>query len=489
MRIESLWNGDGGGVMLTADDKNLDITGLTCDSREVKPGYLFAALPGLQSDGRDFIPEALGRGAVCVLAPSGTVLRDQGADISLLVDDNPRRRFALMAARFFDAQPETIVAVTGTNGKTSVVSLARQIWTALGRPAASMGTLGISALGRETVGNLTTPDPARLHQDISILASEGVSHLAVEASSHGLSQYRLDGAKVSAAAFTNLTRDHLDYHTSMDGYLAAKSRLFSEVMVPGGTAVLNADAPEFAALTKICLTQGHEIISYGLNQGDIRCESIVATETGFNLKISAQGAQAESALPQIGNFQVLNVLCAVGLVLAGGEDVISVLKTLSTLEGAPGRLQRITGHPKGASIFVDYAHTPEALASVLRALRPHAQGNLSVVFGCGGDRDTGKRPEMGRVAQALADRVIITDDNPRSEDPCEIRRQIIKTCPIAQEIGDRAEAIASAVSDLSADDLLIIAGKGHETHQIVGDKTFHFNDVEVTEAVLAGMKP
>lgn len=484
MRIESLWNGDGGEVMGMADDRNADITGLTCDSREVKPGYLFAALPGLQSDGRDFIYDALDRGAVCVLAQSGTVLEKQHQDISLLIDDNPRRRFALMAARFFDVQPETIVAVTGTNGKTSVVSLVRQIWTNLGRSAASLGTLGISAPGRETVGSLTTPDPAGLHQDVHDLAVEGVSHLAVEASSHGLSQYRLDGVKIGAAAFTNLTRDHLDYHSSMDEYLTAKARLFSEVMVPGGTAVLNADAPEFATLTKICLTQGHKIFSYGLKQGDIRCDSIVATQTGFRLEINAQGARADVALPLIGNFQILNVLCAVGLVLAGGEDANAVLQTLSVLEGASGRLQRIKGHPTGAEIFIDYAHTPEALASVLRALRPHTKGKLSVVFGCGGDRDTGKRAEMGLVAHALADKIIITDDNPRSEDPSEIRHQILSACPQAQEIGGRAEAIATAAAELEADDLLIIAGKGHEENQIIGDKIIPFSDVDVTEAAL-----
>jgi UDP-N-acetylmuramoyl-L-alanyl-D-glutamate--2,6-diaminopimelate ligase len=484
VRVEELWNGDGGDVMGTADNRNVDITGLTCDSREVEPGYLFAALPGTQSDGRDFIDEALGRGAVCILAQSGTVLEKQHQDTSLLVDDNPRRRFALMAARFFDVQPETIVAVTGTNGKTSVVSLARQIWTNLGRSAASMGTLGISAPERETVGSLTTPDPVGLHQDIRDLAAEGVSHLAVEASSHGLSQCRLDGVKIGAAGFTNLTRDHLDYHKSMDEYLAAKARLFSEVMAPGGTAVLNADAPEFRTLTKICLTRGHKVISYGLGQGDIHCESIIATQTGFSLEINAQGTRADVALSLIGNFQILNVLCAVGLVLAGGEDIHAVLQTLSALEGAPGRLQRIKGHPKRASVFVDYAHTPEALASVLRALRPHTKGKLSVVFGCGGDRDTGKRPEMGRVAQALANKIIVTDDNPRSEDPSEIRGQVLKACPQAQEIGDRAEAISTAVADLEADDLLIIAGKGHETNQIVGDRVLPFSDVDVTEAAL-----
>ncbi|MBT7485475.1 MAG: UDP-N-acetylmuramoyl-L-alanyl-D-glutamate--2,6-diaminopimelate ligase, partial [Rhodospirillales bacterium] len=349
---------------------------------------------------------------------------------------------------------------------------------------ASMGTLGISAPDRKTVGSLTTPDPAGLHQDISNLAAEGVSHLAVEASSHGLSQYRLDGVNICAAAFTNLTRDHLDYHKSMDEYLAAKTRLFSEIMVPGGTAVLNVDASEFSALAKICLARGHKIISYGLGQGDIRCESIVATPTGFSLEINAQGARANVVLPLIGNFQILNVLCAVGLVLAGGEDVHAVLQTLSALEGAPGRLQVIKGHPSRARIFVDYAHTPEALASMLRALRPHTKGRLSVVFGCGGDRDTGKRPEMGRVAQALANKIIVTDDNPRSEDPSEIRGQVLKACPQAQEIGDRAEAISTAVADLEADDLLIIAGKGHETNQIVGDRVLPFSDVDVTEAAL-----
>jgi UDP-N-acetylmuramoyl-L-alanyl-D-glutamate--2,6-diaminopimelate ligase len=483
VHVNELWSGAGGETMIAAEDGMIDITGLTCDSRDVKPGYLFAALPGLQSDGRDFIPDAVGRGASCILASSGTVLQDN--DVSLLVDDNPRRRFSLMAAQFFETQPETVVAVTGTNGKTSVVTLARQIWTKLGRSAASMGTLGVSAPNHEAVGSLTTPDPVGLHHEISELAKQGVNCLAIEASSHGLTQYRLDGVNISCAAFTNLSRDHLDYHKSMAEYLAAKSRLFSEVIPSDGVAVLNADAPEFRTLAAICSGRGQRVISYGLNQGDIRCEKIVATQTGFDLEIFAQGARTNVSLPLIGSFQISNALCAAGLVIASGEDANDVLQTLSDLEGAPGRLQKIEGHPKGAGVYIDYAHTPDALETVLTALRPHTTGNLSVIFGCGGDRDKGKRPEMGRVAQALADKIFITDDNPRSEDPYEIRRQILETCPLGKEVGDRKLAISQALTGLAENDLLLIAGKGHEATQIVGDQILPFSDVDVAVEAMA----
>ena len=483
MRVNDLWSGAGGETMIAAEDRTIDITGLTCDSRDVKPGYLFAALPGLQSDGRDFIPDAVRRGAVCVLASSGTVLQDN--DVSLLVDDNPRRRFSLMAAQFFDTQPETVVAVTGTNGKTSVVTLAQQIWTKLGRSAASMGTLGVSAPNHEAGGSLTTPDPVGLHHEISELAKQGVKYLAIEASSHGLAQYRLDGVNISYAAFTNLSRDHLDYHASMAEYLAAKARLFSEIMPSDGVAVLNADAPEFRSLAAICSGRGQSIISYGLQQGDIRCETIAATSSGFDLEIFALGVKEKVSLPLIGSFQISNALCAAGLVLASGEDTSNVLQTLSGLEGAPGRLQKIEGHPKGAGVYIDYAHTPDALETVLKALRPHATGNLSVVFGCGGDRDKGKRPEMGQVAQALADKIIITDDNPRSEDPSEIRNQILETCSLGQETGDRKLAITQALVDLAENDLLLIAGKGHEATQIIGDQVLSFSDIDVANEALA----
>jgi UDP-N-acetylmuramoyl-L-alanyl-D-glutamate--2,6-diaminopimelate ligase len=483
--VNDLWRKAGGTTMIAAEDGAHKIIGLTCDSRDVKPGYLFAALPGLQSDGRDFISDALERGAVCILAASGTILKDN--DVSLLVDDNPRRRFSQMAAKFFDARPRTVVAVTGTNGKTSVVTLTRQIWTKLGRSAASMGTLGVSVPNHEAVGSLTTPDPVGLHHKISDLAKEGINCLAIEASSHGLSQYRLDGVNISCAAFTNLSREHLDYHDSMAEYLTAKSRLFSEVMPPDGVAVLNADAPEFRTLAAICSDRGQSIISYGLKQGDIRCEKIISTQSGFDLEIFAQGKKVKISFPLIGSFQIANALCAAGLVIASGEDAGEVLQTLSSLEGAPGRLQKIVGHPKGASVYIDYAHTPDALETVLKALRPHVTGNISVVFGCGGDRDQGKRPEMGLVAQALADRIIVTDDNPRSEDPLEIRRQILAACPLGQEIGDRKLAISQAFVGLAENDLLLIAGKGHEASQIVGDQVLPFSDFDVASKAMAGI--
>jgi UDP-N-acetylmuramoyl-L-alanyl-D-glutamate--2,6-diaminopimelate ligase len=463
---------------------NIEIRGLAADSRSVEPGFLFAAIPGTRTDGRAFIDDAIARGAVAVLASPGTDAARAGGRIPYLVDENPRRRLALMAARFYGRQPETVAAVTGTNGKTSVVSFARQIWTALGRSAASLGTLGLEGMTGAPLASLTTPDPIALHRMLAEIADAGISRLAIEASSHGLDQYRLDGVRVTAAAFTNLTRDHLDYHGTAAAYLAAKARLFGEVMAPGGHAVLNADAPECEALSALCREHGHQVLTYGLGGREIRLTAVDAMPDGQRLSIEVLGSCHEIELPLVGAFQATNALCALGLVLSDETDVVAAVAALGQLRPVRGRLQR-AARVGGGIVYVDYAHTPDALSSVLQALRPHAHGRLAVVFGCGGDRDPGKRPEMGAIAETLADRIIVTDDNPRRENAAAIRRAILAACPSAVEIGDRETAIRTAIAELEDGDVLVLAGKGHESGQIVGDTVRPFDDVEVARRMAA----
>ncbi len=469
---------------------DMEISGLTADSRRVEPGFLFAALPGSQADGRDFIPDAVRRGAVAVLSPAPGPESGSPA-IPILAVENPRRRLALMAARFHGAAPTTIAAVTGTNGKTSVASFTRQIWARLGIAAGSLGTLGIDAPGYQKILPLTTPDPVELHEDLAALAARGIDHLALEASSHGLDQYRLDGVAVSAAAFTNLTRDHLDYHGSADAYRRAKLRLFEVLMAPGGRAVLNADSPEFGSFAAACRDRGHHVTLYGRSAGEdgIRLHDITPGPDGLALKFAVGGRRYECDLALVGAFQAMNALCALGLVLVTGAGDIeterAAVAALADLEGAPGRMQLVARHPNGAPVYVDYAHTPDALETVLTALRPHAAGRLAVVFGCGGDRDPGKRPMMGEIAARLADRAIVTDDNPRTEDPADIRRQILAACPGGAEADTRGQAIDQAIAGLDAEDLLVIAGKGHERGQIVGDAVHPFDDAEIAREAAA----
>lgn len=478
MRLDELLQGEEDTVIQGAAHLTQEINGLTGDSRQVAPGFLFAALPGTKTDGRLFIDDAVRQGAIAVLAPLGTQLNDNADAVPLIVDENPHRRFAHLAARYYQTQPETIAAVTGTNGKTSVAYFLRQLWAASKRQAACLGTIGIQTADAFISSNLTTPDPAALHRSLRELADQGITHLAMEASSHGLDQFRLDGVRVGAAAFTNLTRDHLDYHGSMEVYLESKARLFADVLIDGGTAVLNAEAPEFNKLQKICTDRGHQILTYGIEQGDISCKRIIETPAGYDLDLVVNDERFIVSLPLIGKFQIENALCALGLAIATGEKPKSVVAALEKLQSAPGRMQIISGHPLGATVFVDYAHTSDALSHVLQAVRPHTKEALSVVFGCGGDRDTGKRPEMGKIAAAYSDWVIVTDDNPRTEDATEIRQQILAACPGAQEIGDRAEAIKAAVQHLKQGDVLVVAGKGHETGQTIGDDVHPFNDAD-----------
>jgi UDP-N-acetylmuramoyl-L-alanyl-D-glutamate--2,6-diaminopimelate ligase len=459
-----------------------EIAGLTADSRLVQPGYLFAALPGRRDDGRRFIADALKRGAVAILGAPGLAERP---GVALLESDNPRQALAKLAARFYGRQPRHIAAVTGTSGKTSVVAFARQLWTQLGRPAASLGTLGIVAPAFTRYGSLTTPDPVSLHKDLADLARSGVDHLAMEASSHGLDQYRLGGVRVTAAAFTNLSRDHLDYHATMADYLAAKKRLFGEVMAQGGVAVLNADVPEFTDLVALARSRRHRIIDFGRQASALRLDAQTPAPEGQRLTLRIEGRLAAITLPLVGDFQAMNALAALGLVIGCGENADAAVAAVAMLAAVPGRLERVAMRRNGAAVYVDYAHKPGALETVLQALRAHASRRLVVVFGCGGDRDPGKRPMMGAIAQRLADQVIVTDDNPRSEDPAEIRRQILATAPGASEIGPRREAIFRAVAGLAAGDLLVVAGKGHETGQIVGETVLPFDDAIVAREAVA----
>ncbi len=481
MRLSELI--DDPGITLAHDP---DIRGLTADSREVADGFLFAALPGSQLDGAKFVPAALASGAVAILASA-----DAGVDASgtvLLSSANPRRRFAELAARFFSAQPETIVAVTGTNGKTSVASFTQQIWQQLGHRAASLGTLGVVAPDEHRPLAHTTPEPVTLHRILADLADQGVDHLAMEASSHGLSQCRVDGVRLRAAAFTNLSRDHLDYHKDWEDYLAAKLRLFDPVMPADGVAVLNADADECVTIADVCRRRGQRILTYGANGADLKLVGRQAHPDGQTLTIATAAGQYQVALPLVGDFQAWNVLCALGLVLACGADMGSAVQALRGLTGVPGRVQLVSSLVNGAAVYVDYAHTPDALGNVLRALRPHTAGRLIVVFGCGGDRDAGKRPQMGRAAAQLADLVIVTDDNPRTEDAATIRAETLVGCPDATEIGDRADAIRAGVETLRGGDVLVVAGKGHEQGQIIGDTVRPFDDADEVQAAAAAIE-
>ncbi|WP_448202829.1 UDP-N-acetylmuramoyl-L-alanyl-D-glutamate--2,6-diaminopimelate ligase [Azospirillum sp. sgz302134] len=462
----------------------IEVTGLTADSRAVRPGFVFAALPGVKTDGRAFIADALAKGAVAVVAQPGTVL-PEGCGAVLVEDAQPRRLFALMAAAFHGRQPETVVAVTGTNGKTSTVQFARQIWSLLGHKAAALGTLGLIGPGLEGYGGMTTPDPVALHRDLAAVKDAGIERLAMEASSHGLEQHRLDGVALKAAGFTNLTRDHLDYHGTMEAYLQAKAMLFDRLLPAGGTAVLNADSGTFGELSEICSQRGHRVFGYGLAGRELRVNGVEPLAHGQRLALTVLGRDVTVDLPLAGRFQAWNVLCALGLVIGSGEDRDAALETLTRLEGVPGRLQHVATHPSGATVYVDYAHTPDALETVLTALRPHAQRRLVVVFGCGGDRDRGKRPVMGELAGRLADRAIVTDDNPRTEVPAAVRKEVLAGSAALEEIGDRREAIRAAVKGLSAGDVLVIAGKGHEQGQTVGTEVLPFDDATEAKAAVA----
>lgn len=466
--------------------RGCEVTGLSGDSRKVAAGHAFFALAGSKVDGRAFVAEAVARGAVAIVAETAPEPAPPGVTFVQVAD--ARRALALAAARFFARQPETIVAITGTSGKTSVSVFVRQIWQALGYRAASLGTIGLVAPSSVSYGALTTPDPVTLHETLAQLAVDGVTHLALEASSHGLDQRRLDGLDLAAAAFTNLSRDHLDYHADLDAYLAAKLRLFEVVLPPGRPAVIDADSTVAERVEAACRARGLDVLTVGRRGAALRLLEARQEDLSTRLTLEHAGRSVSLRLPLAGEFQVQNALVAAGLAVATGGVPEAVFAALERLEGVPGRLE-LVGSYREAPIFVDYAHKPDALDKVLRSLRPLTKGRLITVFGCGGDRDRGKRPIMGELAARLADVVIVTDDNPRSEAPAAIRHAILEgAARVAdanlREIGDRGTAIVEAIALLAPGDALLIAGKGHETGQIVGDKVLPFSDQQSVRAAL-----
>lgn len=467
------------GLTLPETARGLRIGGLSLDSRKVKPGDLFAALPGLKTDGRKFIPQAIDAGAVAVLAEPGT-----SADVPVIEAEDPAAALSQIAARFYPRQPATIAAVTGTNGKSSTVEFLRQIWTEAGLDAAALGTLGVTRASGRTDFGYTTPDAIGLHFNLDALAGEGITHLAMEASSHGLKQRRMDSAKVTAAAFTNLTQDHLDYHHDFEDYFASKMRLFQAVAAEGAPAVVNMDSDWSDRVAQGARAMGMDVVGIGWRGRDLAVHEIVPSATSQRVRFSWRGADHEVDLPLIGEFQTQNALCAAALAVVTGVEPEAAFAALSTLKGVAGRLEQVGETKDGAPIYIDYAHTPDGLDKLLRAVRPHTQGRIFLVFGAGGDRDPGKRPKMGAVAAKLADVLFVTDDNPRTEAPGPIRKAVLEGCPGATEIADRAEAIRTAIDGLQAGDVLVIPGKGHETGQILADRVLPFNEAEIIQTHL-----
>jgi UDP-N-acetylmuramoyl-L-alanyl-D-glutamate--2,6-diaminopimelate ligase len=465
--------------------------GLTLDSRAVRPGFLFAAMPGSHVHGAAYIAKALELGAAAILTDAaGAALAAEalaGAQAALIVASDPREALARAAALWFGAQPATMVAVTGTNGKTSVATFARQIWMALGKPAINIGTTGVEGAWSAPSSH-TTPDPITLHQMLSLAAADGVTHAAMEASSHGLDQRRLDGVRLRAAGFTNFTQDHLDYHHTFDAYFAAKAALFDRVLPEDGTAVINMNDPRGIDIANIAVARGQSLISVGHGEGcDLRILGQRFDAMGQDLRLDWKGTPYQVHLNLVGGFQAENVALAAALVIAAGSPARDVFHVLPQLTGVRGRMQLAGTRKNGASVYVDYAHTPDAIATALRALRPHVMGRLIVVFGAGGDRDASKRPLMGQAARDNADVLFVTDDNPRSEDPALIRVAILAACPEANEVGDRAEAILLGVDALQPGDALLIAGKGHETGQTIDGNIYPFDDLEQASIAVAAL--
>lgn len=462
----------------------IQISGLTADSRHVMPGFLFAALAGTQNDGAKFVHDAIERGAAIILAGSNAEVPDD-INVPVLRADNPRLRLAELAAQFYQVQPETVVAVTGTNGKTSVASFLRQIWESVGHTAASVGTIGVT-LNREIWPlEHTTPDPVELHELLRNLVGKKVTHAVLETSSHGLAQYRVDGIKFAAAGFTNISRDHLDYHSSFEDYFAQKSRLFSEILTDNGIAVVHGTDEAATELIEIAAKRGLKTINVGRGAKDLNMLDIKRDGFGQRLSVEFSGKKQNIHLPLVGEFQAENALVAAGLAIACGMSEVDALAAMKSLQGARGRLEHVGSAECGAPIFVDYAHTPDALETAITALRPYARKRIVVVFGAGGDRDQGKRPEMGSAVARLADIAIVTDDNPRGEDPAGIRAAIMANVPAGIEIGDRRTAIAAGIRLLRDGDILLIAGKGHEAGQAIGTEVVPFSDHEAVAEVLA----
>ncbi|WP_166042413.1 UDP-N-acetylmuramoyl-L-alanyl-D-glutamate--2,6-diaminopimelate ligase [Sphingosinicella sp. YJ22] len=466
---------------LTGGSETASVTGFAIDHRKVAPGTIFGAFQGTRFNGEDYIADAVRSGAVAVVArPQATV---EGA--LHIAAAEPRQEFARLAARFFKPFPKTVVAVTGTNGKTSNVELTRQLWRMAGHPSASIGTLGVTTSDEQVTTGLTTPDIVTFLSNMAGLAKMGITHAAFEASSHGLSQYRTEGLPVQAAAFTNFSRDHLDYHLTMEAYFEAKMRLFDEVVEPDGSAVVWADDPKSPEVARRALNRGLELLTVGTKGETLHLVERERTPLGQTMVIEAEGKRHKVTLNLIGAYQAANALTAAGLVIATGGDLTQTLACLGRVHPVRGRLERAVITRGGAPIYVDYAHTPDAIEAACHALRPHTEKRLITVFGAGGDRDQGKRPEMGAVAQRLSDLVIVTDDNPRSEDPAAIRRDILAGAPDAREVGGRREAIAAAVAEAGEGDIILLAGKGHEQGQIVGNMVLPFDDVTVARECAA----
>ena len=460
----------------------LRVTGINADSRAIGAGDAFFALPGSNAHGDAFAAEAVKRGAVALVTDRAPV-SDPG--VPVIIVDDVRAAYAMAAARRFAPQPPVAVAVTGTNGKTSVASFVRQIWQAAGFRSASLGTLGVETAKGLVPGSLTTPDSLTLHRELGALKAEGIDHVAMEASSHGLEQRRLDGLRFQAVGFTNLTRDHLDYHHSMEAYAEAKLRLFRNLLGDDGAAVINSDDPEYQPFMFAALDRGARLLTIGYEGAFFETASIENEGFGQRIRGRLVGEPVDFYLPLTGAFQASNALVALGLAMSTGATQDVALKALETLRGARGRLE-LVGQRDDSAVFVDYAHTPDALKNAIESLRPYAKGKLTVVFGCGGDRDKGKRPQMGAIARELADRVIVTDDNPRTENAASIRSEILVAARGAEEIADRRQAIASAIASIGSRDVVLIAGKGHEDYQIVGTTKHHFSDHEVVAEALKG---
>lgn len=467
------------------------LSGVTADSRAVRAGMLFAALPGTAVHGAKFIGMALDQGAAAVLTDAeGARLAAEAladTDVALVVAEDPRAALACAAALWFGAQPEVMVAVTGTNGKTSVATFTRQIWAALGHEAINIGTTGIEGAWTAPSGH-TTPDPVTLQKLLAAAAEGGVTHAAMEASSHGIDQRRLDGVRLKAAGFTNLTQDHLDYHKTMEAYFEAKAQLFTRLLPEDGVAVVNLDGARGSDMAELALGRGLRVLTVGKGQGaDLQIAATRPDATGQEVRYLWQGRAFQTRLNLIGAFQAENVAVAAGLAIAAGDAPEAVLGVLPRLTGVRGRMQLAATRKNGAAVYVDYAHTPDAIETALRALRPHVMGRIIVVFGAGGDRDRTKRPLMGEAARRNADVLYVTDDNPRTEDPASIRRAILEACPEAHEVGDRAEAILRAVDALLPGDALLIAGKGHESGQVIGTDVYPFDDVEQASVAVAAL--
>lgn len=467
--------------MLTGADEQAEVTGFAIDNRKVTTGTVFGAFQGARFNGEDFIEDAIKAGAVAIVAR----LEARVVGAVHLAADEPRALFAQLAARFYAPFPQVAVAVTGTNGKTSTVELTRQLWQMAGHKAASIGTLGITTADSQVTTGLTTPDIVTFLDNMASLARAGVTHAAFEASSHGLAQYRTEGLPVIAGAFSNLSRDHLDYHGTMEDYFAAKMRLFSDVLQPGAAAVIWADDAYAQQVEAIARARGLTIFTVGEKGAFLQLVRRSPTPLGQTLMIAVEGRDVTVDLPLIGGYQAANALLSAGLVIASGGDIARTLADLEQVQGVRGRLECAVMTKAGAPVYVDYAHTPDGLAAAIEALRPHTKGRLITVFGAGGDRDTGKRPQMGATAARLSEVVIVTDDNPRSEDPALIRRSILTAAPGAQEIGDRRSAIAAAIAMAQTDDVVLIAGKGHEQGQIVGNQILPFDDVQVAQECAA----